>query len=223
MERGFSAVMHELLYDLRPELIAVFLDPSDAEDRAALEQLAGAARASPILVLSPTTEDSAVLAALELGADVCLSAESSAEVVAAQGTALVRRWRERAAPSEPAVVRLRDLTIDFDRRRVSRGANVLELTRTEFDILGMLARNPGRVVSASEILASVGQYARSEAQARVIVKVHLSHLRQKIEAGGSGPYIETIRGVGYLLERREPNDVSQADTDDAPPGRVGTA
>ncbi len=223
MERGFSAVMHELLFDLRPELIVVSLDPSDAEDLAALEQLTGAARSSPILVLSPTLEDSAVLAALELGADVCLSAESSADVVAAQGNALVRRWKERTATAEPSVVRLRDLTIDFDRRRVSRGSEVLELTRTEFDILGMLARNPGRVVSASEILASVGQYARSEAQARVIVKVHLSHLRQKIEAGGAGPYIETIRGVGYLLERREPGDLPADDTQAAPPGRVGTA
>jgi DNA-binding response OmpR family regulator len=222
MERGFSAVMHELLHDLRPDLLVVCVDPADPEDLSALERLMLAARNSLTLVLGPTMSESTVLPALELGVDCCMSADISTEVIAAQAQALLRRFREDVGTVEEPVLRLRDLTIDFDRRRVSRGSDVLDLTRTEFDILGMLARNPGRVVSASEILAAIGQYARSEAQARVIVKVHISHLRQKLEAGVSHAYVETIRGVGYLLERREGGEDNDPRWEDVSNYKSGT-
>jgi DNA-binding response OmpR family regulator len=156
-----------------------------------------------VFVIVPATSEPALVTALDLGADGGTGSEASPELIAAQGDALVRRFRGAELAAGPRLVRLRDLTIDFDRRRVMRGAEALELTRSEFDILGMLARNPGRVVSASEILEATGQQAHSEAQARLIVKVHISHLRQKLEAATSQRYLQTIRGVGYLLERRE--------------------
>ncbi|HEX6032055.1 MAG TPA: response regulator transcription factor, partial [Tepidiformaceae bacterium] len=181
LERGFSAVMHELLHDLRPDLLVACVDPSDADDLSALHHLRVAAPDASILVLTPTSSDEALLAALNLGVDCCLPAESSADVVAAQAEALLRHRQQQALPAQAAVLTVRDLVIDFDRRRVTRGGQPIDLTRTEFDILGVLVRNPGRVVSASEILASVGQFVASEAQARVIVKVHISHLRQKLD------------------------------------------
>ncbi|MGH2626497.1 MAG: winged helix-turn-helix domain-containing protein, partial [Anaerolineales bacterium] len=131
--------------------------------------------------------------------------------------------REQPGPAEAPVVHLRDLTIDFDRRRVSRGGKVVDLTRTEFDILGVLARNPGKVVSAAEILNAIGQFVSSESQARVIVKVHISHLRQKLEADNAERYVETIRGVGYLLERRESGPPGQGAERDEHYYEVGTA
>src|SRR5262245_54370417 len=100
LERGFSAVMHELLHDLRPDLIVAALDPSDAEDLGALRQLTLAARDSAILVLSPSLTNSAALPALDLGVDCVLGAESSADIIAAQADALIRHRRDQPGTTE---------------------------------------------------------------------------------------------------------------------------
>lgn len=203
LERGFSAVMHELMHDLRPDLLIVCVDPADPDDLSALHHVRLAAPEASLLMVTPSLAEEPVLAAFNLGVDACLPADCSAEIIAAQADSLIRQRQQFATPAQASVVQVRDVVIDFDRRRVTRAGQPIELTRTEFDILGVLARNPGRVVSASEILGNIGQFVASEAQARVIVKVHISHLRQKLDVPGAPPYVETIRGVGYLLERRE--------------------
>lgn len=77
----------------------------------------------------------------------------------------------------------------------------VDLTRSEFDILTLLARNAGRVMTPMEILSGIGQSPASEAQARGMVKVHLSHVRQKLGAAQAGEYVATVRGIGYAFER----------------------
>jgi two-component system response regulator MprA len=209
LERGVSAALHQLLNELHPALVILCLDPERSDDADALRYVRSRVEKSSLLVLLPVNQDQSMQRALELGADFCLSAGLPGPLIAAQADALVRHRQRQEGKPISSTVSFRDLVIDFDRRSVRRGGKAIPLTRTEFDVLGVLARNMGRVVSAGEIAAELGQIVTTEAQARVLVKVHISHLRQKLDTPGRPPYLQTIRGVGYLLERREP--VSDSD------------
>ncbi len=205
LERSWASGAEDLLDELQPDVVIFYLDPVNEEDRRLLLEVTDpGSDSTAVLVVAPNGDDQAVLAALNAGADACLGSSVMPEVLAAQVDALYHRSRRRPTASEDLVIAVRDLLVDFARRRVTRTGRALPLTRTEFDILGVLVRNPGRVVSGTEVLSAIGQFVSSEAQARLIVKVHLSHLRQKLGAHPSGrEYVQTIRGVGYLLDRRE--------------------
>lgn len=91
------------------------------------------------------------------------------------------------------------LRIDLARRVVTRGGVEVHLTPTEYDVLAFLVRNAGRVVTHRMILASVwgGEYV----DATHYVRIHVSHLRRKLEADPDRPLlIRTEPGVGYRFE-----------------------
>jgi DNA-binding response OmpR family regulator len=95
------------------------------------------------------------------------------------------------------------MTIDFDRAEVKLGEAEIKLTPTEFRLLASLARAAGRVVSARQLLADAQSVVLPESEAREIVKVHVRRLRAKLEPHqGDNPYVVSVRGFGYLLERR---------------------
>ncbi len=198
IERPFARDFANLVSELAPKLVVVALDPSQEPDLAVLRSVAADA-SSPILALSADPSYLAMARVLEAGATVCLPLAAHIDLVSAQARALDRT--PAVAPGDASTVAIGDLTVDLARRRVSRGGQVIELTRTEFDLLAVLLRNSGRVLSPVEIASGTGQYVSSVGHARGLVKAHMSHLRQKLgtpEDGGE--YISTIRGVGYLLE-----------------------
>ena len=91
------------------------------------------------------------------------------------------------------------LKIDFDRREVSVGQRVVELTPKEYDILHCLAINTGRVVPHERLLAFVWGSSSLESDVDQL-KVHMRHLREKLERNPSIPeFLVTVRGVGYKL------------------------
>jgi DNA-binding response OmpR family regulator len=96
------------------------------------------------------------------------------------------------------VIRVSDLTIDTRRRVVQRGARDIELTAKEFDFLVCLARNAGRVVSRSELLAEV--WDDSEPTHSNVIDVYASRLRRKIDQGEGRALVTTLRGVGYIID-----------------------
>lgn len=100
--------------------------------------------------------------------------------------------------SQEPTISIGDLQIDLARREVSRGARQIELTRIEFDILAYLARNADCVVTSKMILENVwGPEYGGDTQ---ILRVHISHLRKKIEPHPAVPqYILTEAGVGFRL------------------------
>lgn len=148
----------------------------------------------PILVLSVRAGDSDKITALDTGADDYLTKPFSAGELLARVRAQLRRTASTVAPI-PAVT-VGDLEIDFAHRRVRRSGEEIELTRIEFDILAYLAQNPDCVVTSKMILEKVwGPEYGDDTQT---LRVHISHLRKKIEPHASVPrYILTEPGVGY--------------------------
>lgn len=150
----------------------------------------------PILILSVRNADDDKIAALDLGADDYLTKPFSTGELLARMRALLRR--ARGEDTMVAEVSSGALDIDFPRRSVSLDGVPLHLTRIEFDILAMLGRNLGRVVTSRQLLESVwGPEYAADFQA---LRVHVSHLRHKIEKPGDVPrYIITEPGVGFRL------------------------
>lgn len=94
----------------------------------------------------------------------------------------------------------RDFTIDLDRRRVEKGGVNVSLTATEFDILRLLAQNPGIVFSKEQIYDAVWQEPYAGDYSNVISHVH--NIREKIEDIPSQPiYIQTVWGIGYRFNK----------------------
>jgi two-component system KDP operon response regulator KdpE len=150
----------------------------------------------PILVLSVRDSDQDKITALDLGADDYLTKPFSTGELLARIRALLRRPAGDAVG--PASVTLGGLTVDFARRRVTVDGTGVRLTRTEFDILALLARNVDRVVTSRTLLERV--WGPEYVEDTQTLRVHISHLRHKIEPEGGVPrYVLTEPGVGFRL------------------------
>jgi two-component system response regulator MtrA len=155
----------------------------------------------PILIITALADDESLVKSLRLGADDYVSKPFSPMVLAARVQALLRR----AAPkTQTRLIELHGLTLDLASAEVRRGDTVVHLTPTEFRLLAALARRPGQVVSPGELMRLAQGYDVPERDAQEIVKVHVRHLRHKIEPQLDHPrYVLTVRGMGYMLNRKE--------------------
>jgi DNA-binding response OmpR family regulator len=110
--------------------------------------------------------------------------------------AALRRSRMGGEASEGGAIECEELTIDFDRRMVTLDAEEVKVTYVEFEILGALARSPGRVLTRETLLEHV--WGDSDYRDPRTVDVHIRHLREKLERDPKEPdYLFTVRGVGY--------------------------
>ena len=131
---------------------------------------------------------------LELGADDYVTKPFSPRALAARVRAVLRRASKN--PSEPDLVRAADITLDRNGRIVTVGERRVDLTPSEFDLLGTLMGTPGRVFSRLELLERL-QGSAFDGYERTI-DVHIRNLRTKIEPDARNPrYVETVFGVGY--------------------------
>ena len=150
----------------------------------------------PIIMLTAKTEDSDIVAGLELGAEDYVTKPFSPRVLVARVRACLRRHREKRVPEEEVLIEAGDLRVDPVRHEASNGDRTLELTATEFAILHLLARRPGWVFTRSQIIEQIkgSDYPVTERS----VDVHIVGLRKKL--GVAGERIETVRGVGYRFK-----------------------
>ena len=183
----------EAAVDTTPDLIVLDLSLPDMSGLVVCEELR-AWYEGPIVVLSVRDADADKIAALDLGADDYLTKPFSAGELLAR----IRAHLRRISGPEVSVreIRAGDLVIDLAKRVVTVAGQPVHLTRTEFDILAELARNADRVVTSHALLNTVwGPNYVSDTQT---LRVHVSHLRQKIEPqGGVSRYILTEPGVGF--------------------------
>jgi DNA-binding response OmpR family regulator len=157
---------------------------------------------APLMLLGAPQDRPGILRGLDAGADAFLLKPVPADLMVAALVALRRRPLLEEA-DVPPVVRLRDLEVDRERCEARLRGEIVPLTPTEFRILGCLARNVGRVVSARQLLQEAQGYPCTEREAQQIVKVHIRHLRSKLTTGPDEQgYVANVRGFGYVLERR---------------------
>ena len=146
----------------------------------------------PILMLTARGEDVDRIVGLELGADDYLPKPFNPHELAARIRAILRRL-ESQAEAAPRRLEVNGVTLDYAARQVYVDDRQVELTTLEFDILEMLMRAAGRVLSRDAIIEKL--YDREATAFDRSINVHISHLRKKLEAERT--LIKTIRGVGY--------------------------
>jgi DNA-binding response OmpR family regulator len=153
----------------------------------------------PIIMLTAKGSESDKVAGLEVGADDYITKPFSMREFRSRVKAALRRSRMAGNGGEPldsGPIVHEDLKIDFDRRLVTLADDEIRVTYVEFEILGALARSPGRVLTRETLLEHV--WGDSEYRDPRTVDVHIRHLREKLERDPKEPeFLFTVRGVGY--------------------------
>ena len=149
----------------------------------------------PIIMLTARDAETDKVIGLELGADDYVTKPFSPRELVARVRAVLRRREPREGAE---VLRAGDLILDVPRLRVEVAGNPVELTATEFALLAALAREPGRVLTRSQLLDAIHGVA-FESYERAI-DGHVKNIRRKIEAAPHAPRrLLTVYGVGYRL------------------------
>ena len=150
----------------------------------------------PIIMLTARGEETDRLIGLELGADDYVTKPFSPREVVARVRAVLRRAQGDVHQS--GVIRVGDLAIDLAGRSVAIGGELISLTPTEFDLLAVMARSPGRPFTRAQLMDLV--YEVAYAGYDRAIDSHIKNLRHKIEPDSREPrYILTVYGVGYKL------------------------
>ena len=149
----------------------------------------------PILILTARGEDVDRIIGLELGADDYLPKPFNPRELTARIRAILRRTEPRAATG--GRIEVNGIALDPESREVTAHGRHVEVTTFEFDILEMLMRAAGRVLSRDALMENL--YNRKATPFDRSIDMHVSHLRKKLETGPT--LIKTIRGVGYQFCR----------------------
>jgi two-component system, OmpR family, alkaline phosphatase synthesis response regulator PhoP len=148
----------------------------------------------PIIMLTARVDETDRLVGLELGADDYLTKPFSPRELVARVRTVLRRVGGAAAP--PEMIRAGELSLDRARFKVNLPDREITLTPTEFEILAVMAAQPGRVFSRAQLLTAAHGVA-FESYERAIDS-HIRNLRRKLQAGSAEPeYIQTVHGIGY--------------------------
>jgi two-component system, OmpR family, response regulator ResD len=150
----------------------------------------------PVIILSARVSEEERIAGLKLGADDYIVKPYSPREVVERVRAVLRRAEGRARQQR---IVAGDLVIDGERRQVIRAGEPAHTTRREFELLYLLASNPGRTYSRAALVEELWGYAWTGPTDTVTV--HVRRLRQKIEVDPSAPrHLVTVYGVGYRFE-----------------------
>ena len=151
-------------------------------------------RNTPIIMLTAKSEELDKILGLELGADDYITKPFSVRELLARVKAVLRRFS--ISEPESNVLVFGNLTADFDKREILVNDKKLDLTLKEFELLEILIRNKGKILTRDTLLDKIWGYEYI-GETRT-VDVHIRYLRKKIELDDKNPkLIETIRGVGY--------------------------
>jgi len=148
----------------------------------------------PIILLTAKLEETDKVLGLELGADDYITKPFGMRELTARVRAVLRRVGRSEAP--PELLRVADVVLDKNGRRVTIAEKEIPLTPSEFDLLAVLMASPGRAFSRLELLENLQGIALEGAEKTI--NVHVRNLRTKIEPDPANPrYVETVFGVGY--------------------------
>ena len=199
VEAGTGAEALKAVATQAPDLVILDLGLPDMDGKDVIASLRGWSDI-PIVILSARDRESEKIAALDLGADDYVEKPFGiGELTARIRTALRHRGRRDAIP---VIMEVDGLAIDPVKRLVSRGGETVHLTPKEYDLLLLLARHTGRVVTHRTLLTSV--WGPAHGDDLHYLRVFIGQLRQKIEQDPTQPRIvRTEPGVGYRMAEQE--------------------
>ncbi|MGL4760533.1 MAG: response regulator transcription factor [Sarcina sp.] len=149
---------------------------------------------TPIIMLTAKGEEIDKIVGLEIGADDYMTKPFSVRELVARVKAQLRR--SSGVKTESNLVNFGDVSVNLQTREVRKEGNLVDLTLKEFEILKILIKNKGSIITREVLLDKIWGYEYI-GETRT-VDVHIRHLRQKIEKDDKNPmFIQTIRGVGY--------------------------
>ncbi|EJT6153055.1 response regulator transcription factor [Clostridium perfringens] len=153
----------------------------------------------PVMMITAKGEEFDKVLGLELGADDYITKPFSIRELMARVKALLRRSNVK---KEENIIKFGDVVVNFKTREVTKGTQNVELTLKEFELLKLLIKNKGNILTRELLLDKIWGYEYI-GETRT-VDVHIRHLRKKIESNDKNPqYIQTIRGVGYKFTSNE--------------------
>jgi two-component system alkaline phosphatase synthesis response regulator PhoP len=199
---GESAL--KLMRRERPQLLILdlMLPDRDGWDVAKAVRSDPQLSATPIIMLTARVEDNDKIVGLEIGADDYITKPFNPREVVARVRALLRRSQLQLESKAPVVITLGDLSLNLGKREFQLGNKFVDLTPTEFELLHVLMKNPGFVITRSELAEKALGY-NSEGLGRTLDS-HIKNLRRKIDIGADRPsIIQTVHGIGYRLRDQD--------------------
>lgn len=176
---------------------AIIMDrmlPGGVDGLGIIDALRRTGNTTPILILSALADVDERIRGLRAGGDDYLTKPFAYGELEARLQALVRRGK--AVPTQ-TMLEVGDLSLDLLKRQAMRGGKAITLKPREYKLLEYLMRHAGQVVTRTMLLENVWEY-HFDPQTNVI-DVHISNLRQKIDAGTEKPLLKTVRGAGYMM------------------------
>jgi two-component system OmpR family response regulator len=189
-EAGLAAAREQA-----PDVMVVDVMLPGRDGLSLIDELRRRGQSTPVLILSAKRSVDDRVKGLQAGGDDYLTKPFAFAELLARVQALVRR---ATRTPEPTSLTVADLTLDLLTRRVVRGTTPIELRPREFALLEYLMRNAGKVVSKTMILSHVWEY-NFDPQTN-IVDVLVSRLRDRIDRPFERKLLQTVRGVGYVLQ-----------------------
>ncbi|MFH4907753.1 response regulator transcription factor [Staphylococcus cohnii] len=150
-------------------------------------------KTTPIIIITAKSDTYDKVAGLDYGADDYIVKPFDIEELLARIRAMLRRQPQKN------IIDIQGIIIDRDGFKVTVDGNTLDLTKTEYDLLTLLAENRNHVLQREQIIADVWGYD-SEVETNV-VDVYIRYLRNKLKPYGKDKIIETVRGVGYVVRK----------------------
>jgi len=192
---GLESILHD-----QPDLVVMDLMLPGKNGFEICSEVRRRGVATPIIMLTARTQEADKVKGLDLGADDYVMKPFSLAELTARIRAVLRRSEKANLAEEGSsdCLRLGELWVDLKKHEVLKGKERVELTHKEFQLLELLFKHPGEVISRDQILNSV--WGEEVYVTHRTVDSHVATLRKKIETEPDRPqYILTVRGVGYKL------------------------
>jgi two-component system response regulator MprA len=186
----------DLITSSKPHAVVMDVMMPFADGLTVTRELRHRGNRTPILLLTARHEVGDRVAGLDAGADDYLVKPFAVDELLARVRALLRRYESITSPT---VISLGDLTMDTSKREAKRGNKVLDLTKTEFDLLHILLEQQDIVLTREYLYEHIWGY-NFETNSKSL-DVYIGYLRRKLDDSGEERLLHTVRGVGYVMRK----------------------
>lgn len=196
---GTCADGHRLVHDQTPDLVVLDVQLPDGDGFDLCRTLRSEGVKTPVIFLTARDQSSDVIAGFTDGGDDYVTKPFRLAELSLRISAILRR----AGRATPGVLRLGDVSLDQVKRQVRRGGRIVDVTPKEFDVLGVLIAQRGRVLSKADIIRAAWETGHVGDEA--LIETYVSRLRTKLGDEDSA-LIRTVRGRGYVMDEVSGDD-----------------